>query len=87
MVCLHGTFTQAFNGLSCATTATPHPGHRGPRKNSVSADRATGDRYRVTLQWNSRSQHSTRKSNGLRKGTTGRVAKKLLRADTCTHLD
>lgn len=54
---------------------------------SVSADQANGHRYRVTLQWDSGSQYGTRKSDGLREGTTGWVAKKFLRADTCMQLD
>ncbi|MEU6594417.1 SH3 domain-containing protein [Streptomyces sp. NPDC046881] len=58
--------------------------HRG---DAVYASQARGGWYRVRLAYDSGSESGTRKSSGLREGTTGWVVRRALRASVCTQLD
>ncbi|WP_208886707.1 SH3 domain-containing protein [Streptomyces sp. PBH53] len=58
--------------------------HRG---DAVYATQARRGWYRVRLMFDSGSASGTRKSSGLREGTTGWVVKRALRASVCTQLD
>ncbi|GAA3140286.1 hypothetical protein [Streptomyces echinatus] len=58
--------------------------HRG---DTVYADKAHGDWWRVRLAYDSGSASGTRKTTGLRAGTAGWMAKRYARAHTCMQTD
>ncbi|UFQ99821.1 SH3 domain-containing protein [Streptomyces sp. Go40/10] len=58
--------------------------HRG---DAVYPSKARHGWYRVRLAYDSGSHFGTRKSSGLREGTTGWVVKRALRASVCTQID